>query len=149
MLLKNAPTQKHRQRRIRMNSAQHVLQDSIKMSWTNSLANPAPTTPTPRLPVLPCQTVSACQATQGQTVARVRRVSLANSRAHQAPVSALTVLTTLILTLGLMCAFAMLGLLEMAAVVKNVLLGNTKRQLGQQHAVNAAKKELPWQQALL
>ena len=145
MLLKNAPTQKHRQKRIRMNSAQHVLQDSIKMNWTNSLANPAPTTPTPHLAVLPCQTVSACQATQDQMVARVRRVSLANSRPHQAPVSALTVLTTPILTLGHLCAFAMLGLLEMAAVARNVLQGNTKRRLGQQHALPAAKKELLWQ----
>ena len=44
----------------------------------------------PHLAVLPCQTVSACQATQDQMVARVRRVSLANSRPHQAVVGAQT-----------------------------------------------------------
>ena len=126
-----------------------VHPQSIKMKLDSLAVKPAQITLHPYKPVTQAQTVSAMQATQDQTVARVRRVSLANSRPHQAVVSAQTVLTTLNLTLGHLCAFAMLGLLEMAAVVKNVLLGNTKRQLGQQHAVNAAKKELPWQQALL
>ena len=126
-----------------------VHPQSIKMKLDSLAVKPAQITLHPYKPVTQAQTVSAMQATQDQTVARVRRVSLANSRPHQAPVSALTVLTTLILTLGHLCAFAMLGSLEMAAVVKNVLLGNTKRQLGQQHAVNAAIKGLLWQQALL
>ena len=82
-------------------------------------------------------------------MARVRRVSLANSRPHQAAVGALTVLTTPNPTLVPLCASAMLGSLEMAAVARSVSQGNTKRQLGQQHALLAAMKELPWQQALL
>ena len=104
----------------------HVCQGSIKMNWTNSLANPVPTTATPHLAVLPCQTVSACQATQDQTVARVRRVSLANSRPHQEVVDAQTVLTTPNPTLVPLCASAMLGLLEMAAVARNAMQAHTK-----------------------
>ena len=126
-----------------------VHPQSIKMKLDSLAVKPAQITLHPYKPVTQAQTVSAMQATQDQTVARVRRVSLANSRPHQAPVSALTVLTTPILTLGHLCAFAMLGSLEMAAVARNVLQGNTKRRLGQQHALPVAKKELPWQQALL
>ena len=104
----------------------HVCQGSIKMNWTNSLANPVPTTATPHLAVLPCQTVSACQATQDQTVARVRRVLLANSRPHQEVLDVQTVQTTPILTLGHLCAFAMLGFMETPVLVSNAMQVHTK-----------------------
>ena len=104
----------------------HVCHCSIKMNWTNSLANPAPTTPTPHLAVLPFQTVSAMQATQDQTAARVRRVLLANSRPHQAVANAQTVLTTPNLTLVLLCASAMLGFMETPVLVSNAMQTHTK-----------------------
>ena len=122
---------------------------SIKTKLDSLAVKLAQIAPHPYKPVMQSQTVSAMQATQGQTGVIVRHVWLANSRPHQAVTDAQTVLTTLNLTLGHLCASAMLGLLEMAAVARNVLLGNTKRQLGQQHAVNAAIKGLLWQQALL
>tara|TARA_Y100000389_G_C17440050_1_gene508011 strand:+ start:180 stop:581 length:402 start_codon:yes stop_codon:yes gene_type:complete len=126
-----------------------VHPQSIKTKLDSLVVKPAQITLHPYKPVTQAQTVSACQATQDQTVARVRRVSLANSRPHQAAVGALTVLTTPNPTLVPLCASAMLGSLEMAAVARSVSQGNTKRQLGQQHALLAAMKELPWQQALL
>ena len=98
-----------------------VHPQSIKTKLDSLAVKPAQITLHPYKPVTQAQTVSAMQATQDQTVARVRRVSLANSRPHQAVVSAQTVLTTLNPTLGHLCVSAMLGLLVTEVVVKSVL----------------------------
>ena len=56
----------------------------------------------------------------------VRRVSLVNSRPHQAPASAQTVLSTPSPTLGLLYASAMLGFMETPVIVSNAIQANTK-----------------------
>ena len=103
-----------------------VHPQSIKMKLDSLAVKPAQITLHPYKPVTQAQTVSAMQATQDQTVARVRRVSLANSRPHQASVSAQTVLTTLNLTLGHLCASAMLGFMETPVIVSNAMQTHTK-----------------------
>lgn len=103
-----------------------VYPQSIKTKLDSLVVKPVQITLHPYKPVMQTQTVSAIQATQDQTVVHVRRVRLANSRPHQAVVSAQTVLTTLNLTLGHLCAFAMLGFMQMPMIVSNAMEAHTK-----------------------